>query len=486
MNPQLFFTDYFHVSSQSLQNFGALDICLEADLPLFIDPFLLFASERPEYKQLHDRIVGHLLELKNLALSQDPPNESLFKFPEVKQNWLGVCKWGNNGRGLGSKFARDLIKAFRGFYRNFGEEDILESAHIEKLTLVGSGIGRDFISDFTANLALEYLLEYTQRFAEENLRPEQIGRFSVRCSYDKSLRIWRPRSFNLPYFYKDGDSGDFIVLTPLDILSKDESFISHSSFVAQFRSIASSLDNLSLRSSINEFFSSKLPADPRRADIEYAIDKTVERFPEIIDHYIRHQENNRGVATAISAEKVQKLRIEIIDTIGKLTSALFDGSDFYTTPTTSYSEALARAKFLKEVIEKNDGYRIFYKNGNPIAQEESIQRIFRLTWFSSPYDVNSEVNNGRGPADYKISFGQRDSTIVEFKLGSSTSLERNLINQASIYKEASKSINDISVILCYTPAEIAKVKKIMKRLKIEDAENVLVIDATPKISASKA
>ncbi len=485
MNPQLFFSDYFEIQPGVLQKFGALNICLEADLPLFIDPFLLFASNKPEYKSLHDKIVGHLIELKGVALSTSSPNEELFKFPEVKQNWLGVCKWGNKGRGLGPKFAKSLIKAFRGFYRNFGEEEILESAHIEKLTLVGSGIGRDFISDFTANLGLEYLLKYTERFAKKHLKPNQRARFNVRCSYDAALKIWQPINFELPYFYREGDSGDFIVLTPLDILSKGEAFISHSSFVNQFRSITSSLDNTSLRNSINEFFASKLPANPKRDEIDYAIEKTVERFPEILDYYIHHQEKNKDRASAISAEKVEKFKSEIIETIGQLIRALFKDSEFYRTPTTSYREALARAMFLKDVIENNDGYRIFYKDGKPIAQEESIQRIFRLTWFSSPYDVNSEVNNGRGPADYKVSFGERDSTIVEFKLGGSTSLERNLQNQAAIYKKASKSITDIAVILCYTKPEIARVSRVLKKLKIEDAENIVVIDASPKISASK-
>jgi len=53
---------------------------------------------------------------------------------------------------------RDLIKAFNGFYSNFGSETVSSTSHIEKLTLVGAGIGRDFIiSDFTTNLMLEYL-----------------------------------------------------------------------------------------------------------------------------------------------------------------------------------------------------------------------------------------------------------------------------------------------------------------------------------------
>ena len=110
-----------------------------------------------------------------------------------------------------------------------------------------------------------------------------------------------------------------------------------------------------------------------------------------------------------------------------------------------------------------------------------------ITWFLSPYDVNSEVNNGRGPADYKVSFGGSDATIVEFKLARSSSLEKNLQNQTEIYKKASKAISDIKVVLCYTVKEISKVKKILKKITGADSipENVVIIDASPKKSASK-
>jgi hypothetical protein len=40
------------------------------------------------------------------------------------------------------------------------------------------------------------------------------------------------------------------------------------------------------------------------------------------------------------------------------------------------------------------------------------------------------------------------------------------------------------VILCYTISEIAKVNKVLKELKIDAQENIVVIDATIKKSAS--
>jgi len=482
MSIKLLFSEYFEIDGEVLDAYGALNICIDADLPLFIDPFLMFSSEKAEYVELHEQIVSHLIQLKDLATIDSNSDIRLFQFPEVKQNWLGLCKWGNNGRGLGPKFARNLIKAFNGFYSNFGSETISTSSHIEKLTLVGAGIGRDFISDFTTNIMLEYLLGYTQNFALKHLQDYQRKEFSVRCRFDTELMLWMPRKFILPYFYLE--DGDFILLTPLDILTKDEAFICHSDLRNQFRRITNALENRSLRDSINMYFQKRIPIQAKQKDIERAISATIQKFPEILDYYIAHKENTKDTAAKVSAEKVAKIKSELISTLSEFCEKVSDSSEFYSIKPTSYEAALQRALYLKEVIEINDGYRIFYKNGKAIAAEDTIQRIFRLTWFATPFAVDSEVNNGRGPADYKISYGERDSTIVEFKLAASSSLKRNLLNQTEIYKKASKSINDIKVILCYTNSEIAKVNRILRSINQEGAENVVIIDATKKLSAS--
>jgi hypothetical protein len=483
---KLLFSEYFEIDSKDLDDYGSLDICISSDLPLFIDPFLLFASDKPEYKIQHDKIVSHLIFLKEIAIEeQDNVNLNLFKFPEIKQNWLGLCKYGNNGKGLGTKFAKDIISAFNGFYSNFGSETISQGTHIEKLTLVGSGIGKDFISDFTANLMLEYLLEYTQSFAKKYLKPHQRKNFNIRCTFDENLMIWKPREFELPYFHLEKD-GDFILLTPIDILTQDDSFISHSELKGNFKKITNSIGNSGLRQSINSFFHNKLPIrKPNSKDIEHAIKETLNQFPEILDYYIREKEGNKDQSQKLSQDKIEKLCNELIGALRLFCDNLLKSSQFFQIQPNSYSEALKRANFLKDNIENNDGYRIFYHEKKAIASEDTIQRIFRLTWYATPYDVNAEVNNGRGPADYKVSFGSGDSTIVEFKLAKSTSLKKNLKNQTEIYKKASKSISDIKVILCYTEFEINKVHRILASIGQVGAENIIIIDATPKISASK-
>ena len=96
------------------------------------------------------------------------------------------------------------------------------------------------------------------------------------------------------------------------------------------------------------------------------------------------------------------------------------------------------------------------------------------------------MNNGRGPVDYKISRGSKDSTLVEFKLASNSKLKYNLENQVEVYKKANKTEKSIKVIMCFSDSEINKTYKILNDTKLAGHRDIIVIDASSnnKISAS--
>lgn len=61
----VYFSDIFNIDESILEAYGAMNISLLNDIPLFIDPFLLYASEKPEYRRLHENILDYpLVELK--------------------------------------------------------------------------------------------------------------------------------------------------------------------------------------------------------------------------------------------------------------------------------------------------------------------------------------------------------------------------------------------------------------------------------------
>jgi hypothetical protein len=141
---------------------------------------------------------------------------------------------------------------------------------------------------------------------------------------------------------------------------------------------------------------------------------------------------------------------------------------------------------LKDVIENKDGYKIFYLKGKPIERESDLQILYRLTWLATPSDVNREVNNGRGPVDFKISRGSKDKTLIEFKLASNSGLERNLKSQVEIYEKANDAKKSFKVIIFFSQHDLERVEKILKRLKIDKNPYIYLIDARKRTSASKA
>ena len=120
----IYFSDVFGVEPEVVDTYGAFNIALVNDLPLFVDPFLLFDSERPEYRALHDDIIKYLVFVRDRALADELTEGAISQwllFREVKQNWLGFSRQGNSGTGLGLHFAAALARNFKRVFRYFGE-----------------------------------------------------------------------------------------------------------------------------------------------------------------------------------------------------------------------------------------------------------------------------------------------------------------------------------------------------------------------------
>lgn len=479
----MYFSDYFNVSEEVLESYGALNISLINDLPLFIDPFLLFNSKKEEYQKLHKDIISYVVFLRNKSLCTNVNSgllKSWYNFPEVKQNWLGFSLNGNSGRGLGNDFAKTLNHNFSTVLSDFGEEKETHS-HLEKLCLFKDGVGRDSISDFTTNLIKEFLLEYTETFAKQYIDKKFCKNYAInKVSFNYETESWNSNSYYLPSF-----NGDYVLLTPMDILTKDDTWINKDSMYQEFDAIIFSMENEQLRAQLNNYFRKLLPKNAKQKDINYAKTRTIYDFPEFIPAYIKYKEENGEKATAISSQKVTKVKKQCIEGVRSFQSLLSEQTDFYKEANDSYEESLRRVNYLKQVIENNDGYKLFYDNRKQVVgTEKDLQLLFRLVWFGTEYSVDSEVNNGRGPVDYKISKGASLSTLIEFKLASNAKLKQNLEHQVEVYKKANQSKNSIKVILYFNRVEKRKVEKILKYLKIETVENIILIDASLQTKAS--
>jgi hypothetical protein len=484
---ELYFSDYFEMDPAVLDKYGAFNISVVTDLPLFIDPFLLFNSDKPEYRQLHDGIIKYLIFLRDEAKPDLDPAliKAWYRFKEVKQNWFGFTAFGNGGHALGKVFADALHQSLGSILSNFGTEDVTDGSHLEKLTLIRPGIGRDSISDFTTNLTKDYLLKYTEAFAKAHLDPKYCATFHVsRASFNYTTKNWQTRPYYLPKL-----RNDFVVLTPMDMLTRDETWINHSDMIKSFDLLPDAVENDELRAQINAYFKSRLSKDPSDKERDEAAQATILQFRELIDIYIRLKEDSGDQAETVSKQKTQETYRALVAQVRAAIPDLQQRTDFYQKPWTSYEEARDRVLAFKHYVENQDGYQLINRgDGQGFSKEKDVQLFFGLIWCNSEFDVNREPNNGRGPVDFKVSYGAGDKSLIEFKLAKSSSLKRNLEKQVEIYEKANKTRTSVKVIVCYTAEDQARATGIIKDLGLQDEEAIVMIDARSdnKPSASKA
>jgi hypothetical protein len=486
-----YFSEYFKVSPELLQRYGAFNVSLVTDLPLFIDPFLLFNSKKSKYQELHQEIIKYLTFLREKSDSGhlDPGLiRAWFRFPEVKQTWLGFTESGNRGSGLGNHFASALHENLHTLFGNFGREGITKSSHLEKLCLIKERVGRDNISDFTTNLIKGFICEYTQGFATKNIDPSLRKVVAIeKVKFNYSTESWESMPFDLPWM-----DSDYVLLSPTDILTKDDTWINKTDLVEDFERLPESIPNDQLRAQISNYFKKVLPKhrdkEPTKEEAKAAAVETIRHFPELIDIYIRHKEDTGDQATTLSSGKVEFSKQLYVEQFDRLRTLLSLHSDFYKIEGKTYKEAHQRVAFLKDMIENKGGHRIFYVKGLPIDREEDLHVMYRLTWYGSSSDVTREANDGRGPADFKISRGARDKTLVEFKLAKNSQLKRNLEKQTVIYEKASDAKRSIKVIVYFSEHEYAKAIRIIKELGLTNNPDVVLINARSddKPSGSKA
>ena len=208
-------------------------------------------------------------------------------------------------------------------FDDLGKEVITQSSHIEKAALFEIGVGKDNISDFTTNLIKEYLLAYTEKFAKEHIDPSLLRLIIVyKVYFDYQLERCMPKEFTLLYIFED-----FVILSPRNILTKDESWINSNDLKGDFKRICNSIPNDQLRNEILNYFQKTLPRPSKnkkntQEEISKAVQKTIIQYPQIIKWYIKEKEENKEGAKSISKKKVEEVESVFIEQINDLVEKL--------------------------------------------------------------------------------------------------------------------------------------------------------------------
>ena len=487
----IYFSDFFRIDESKIEAYGAFNISLINDLPLFVDPFTLFGSEKVEYQQLHDEILEYITFLRDKVNEGEVPKAKLrswYFFREVKQNWFGYSLVGNSGRGLAMQFAKDFSKTLNVLFRNLGKETLTQSSHLEKACLIKSGVGRDNISDFSTNLIKGYLLDYTEKFALENLKPFQLRKISVPKAYfNYKVERWMPKSYMLPYI-----SGDYIILTPRDILTKDENWINRHDLDGNFDDICNSVENDELRFAIQNYFQQCIPAPdpkkkPSKKDKKAAITKVIEKFPEILDLYIKTKEEGKNEAKTLVEEDVESVESFFVKNIVKLVALLNDNNFYDFSIDLSYESIKNRIGILKNAIEEKEGFHAFYHQGNHIKREKELQLIQKLVWYASPKTPDNQQDYQENFSKIVIYRGKRDKNKFSFKLASNNKLKDYLIKHVKPQKEDDEDLEQLVVVIFYFDSyDLGIVNSLLNEINMNKNKNILLIDAGIKDNESES
>lgn len=495
----MFFSERFLIDAELIKEYGAVDISLVCDIPLFIDPMLIFNSDKSEYQLLHNEIIKYFHFLYTKAKQELSTSEidSWFNFSEVPNNWLGFSLVGNKGLALGKKYANFLYKNIEFALETHG---ISKGQHIEKAMLLYEGSGKDKVSDLSVNLIKRFLCEYTENFARKHINPQLCKIMPVEKAYfNYNTESFVSKEYTLPYVYNEKEKIEFVLLTPYDILREDEPSINREDFFNSHERIRAAIENNNLRAYVNNYIGQavmKYEEDQkrnRRAIKEKSIQRiekeafqeVVREYPELYDYYIKLREADTDEIRLQCIEELNK-QFEKFLLASKSLISIFEQTDYLIDENLSArEEAKRRLAYFKHIIEDCDGYKNLYIKGQRIAKESDLQRLFRFVWYGTNYKIDAEPNNGRGQADFIVSMGQKNQNIVEFKLASNSTLD-HIFTQVKIYEAANCSDGSLIAIFYFSESEYFTALQVIKNRGYENMinESIYLIDCRNDNKAS--
>lgn len=469
-------TDYYKIDKKLFDKFGALDIILDKDSLFFIDPLLVRNNKIKEFSNAEDKInsrfseiitiIKHYIENKNHIFFKEA-NE-LLTFKEITGSCLGYSKLTTKGNAIGSNIREKILYTLIDLI-NAGETDPII---FDLVGLFQGGVGCDRISDLITFILEDNILEYSHNVFSNfpKIKKEQIkdgkyllpiNKFNNKPILLIPKQILKPLPIALDFYDIDTvcQENDRVRSTINNIVSK-------------------TLNNRKrmTKEEIREFFLNskefrKILKDSYKKASNKTYDFSSDPYGEIIWY-------------DITKKYIDKFPLDL---------SIFKINDQYKNIKSIVKEI---CKHFKSLIEEKGLWRLLYNDDSKPKREAAAQ----LTFFGTAskiceqndIDLSREVNNGRGPVDFKLSKGQKEKVIVEIKLSTNRDLIHGFTKQLPTYMKQEETKNAIFLILSVSSKkkDIERVNKLLniyneQSNEIKDQREIIIIDANPKESATK-
>ncbi|MGP8051207.1 MAG: hypothetical protein ACLPYB_11445 [Desulfobaccales bacterium] len=199
-------TDYYGISIPQSQIDFAIPF-FDEDLPLFVDPFLLWKSPSQQDQALHTSLINSFNYLNFLIhhRKEQEAREILMIASECEEVGLGHSMK-RKGKRIGENKANDILSLFKEIpsYSKYG------FTHFEEIQLYIKDISKDRISDFACNFIKSFLIDFTIQASEELGIPLNETIISSLYDYRKNNFV-RDQCVRLPV---NPDSKEPIIFVP--------------------------------------------------------------------------------------------------------------------------------------------------------------------------------------------------------------------------------------------------------------------------------
>lgn len=218
------FSNYFHLSITGHKDIEFIDVPVDTDVKLFLDPGLIKAAAENFSKTCTDVIKSYFDTTFQCCRSKDYPNLSrlLNHAAEPNETHLGNSVDHPQGRGASEEILftvfSDLIN--RGLF----ERNVIH--HPCDIYVFAPNFDKDRMSDLLTNILRDLLSQFTEQQCNKHgipLNGERIG-----CFWDYLGNQWQTRHWRLPLAY-----GKPVLLVPKSFVSRNYHF-STSSYISKY------------------------------------------------------------------------------------------------------------------------------------------------------------------------------------------------------------------------------------------------------------
>lgn len=197
-----------------------LDIPLDGDIELFIDPFLIANNrENRLFNQVYLQLKAFLEKLnRDFIVPNDKHNGLIFldQLHEPNEYHLGYSDT-NKGSAISDTRADIVFTALRN--NRFARAGVSITNEAHNVLLLVTGIGQDIMSDTISNVCRNVFAEFTtQQCAKHHIATTNY----LMHYFNSTTGLWENLRFDLPSYL-----GKPIILLPTKIISSKRSYGNH-------------------------------------------------------------------------------------------------------------------------------------------------------------------------------------------------------------------------------------------------------------------